>query len=100
MADYISRGASVEKLREAADCANCNGRVGGICNFCTIGNAVRLIKGIPAADVEPVRHGRWVPSKLRDEIERCSKCGKVFRHPSFYGYKFCPSCGAKMDLED
>lgn len=86
MNDYISREAAVETLHYNSDesCAS----------------VVSDFEAIPAADVEPVRHGRWVPSKFRNEIERCSKCKKVFRHPSFYGYKFCPNCGAKMDLED
>lgn len=100
MSDYISR----EALKEAFDNADadvCESYSDGYCDW-GFGrkNINDVIDGVPAADVEPVRHGRWVPSKFRNEIERCSKCGKVFRHSSFYGYKFCPSCGTKMDLED
>ena len=58
-------------------------------------------KNIPAADVAPVRHGRW-------EIEMddmgwlkhtCPNCGYVKRtdiHVSL-GWNYCPICGAKMD---
>lgn len=48
---------------------------------------------IPAADVAPVRRGRW-------NIDgSCSEChGYDNRDP--YGSAFCPHCGAKMDLEE
>lgn len=92
MADYISREALAAHFRRLANEARAVADA--------FSDAAAAVENFPAADVEPVRHGRWVPSKIRNEIERCSKCGKVFRHPSFYGYHFCPSCGAKMDLED
>ena len=63
MSDYISREAAIEELRKAADCANCDVGAGGLCGFCDIENAARLINGIPAADVEPVR--RWIPCSER-----------------------------------
>lgn len=62
---------------------------------------------IPAADVAPVVHGRW-EAKLLDNYRKysvtCSICGWVgienydsYDEPSDFNY--CPSCGAKMDLE-
>ena len=59
MSDYISREAAIEKIREAG-CTDCGGSSGTICGFCDFENAVRLVNGLPTADVEPVRHGRWV----------------------------------------
>lgn len=59
------------------------------------------IRKFPSADVEPVVHGKWTSCFEDDrhqvEGDRCSICG--FEH---YGtpigkFKFCPSCGAKMD---
>ena len=56
----------------------------------------------PAADVEEVRHGRWVDE---DGETVCSECG--VRIPELYSNadsimqsecKFCHVCGAKMDL--
>ena len=61
MADYISREAAIAELRKAADCANCDVGAGGLCGFCDIENAARLINGIPAADVELVRRIQWTP---------------------------------------
>lgn len=65
MSDYISREAAIEKIRVAAGCAECDGKSGVICccDFCDIYNAIRLIKSLPTADVEPVR--RWIPCSER-----------------------------------
>lgn len=63
--DYISREAAIEKIRVAAGCAECDGNssVLCVCDFCDVYNAIRLIKGLPAADVEPRRH--WIPRSER-----------------------------------
>ena len=60
------------------------------------------IANIPAADVVPVVHGRWVDKMVRDW--HCSECGqKVPRQVYFDGYcyadklNYCPNCGARMD---
>ena len=58
------------------------------------------IRKIQAADVSPVRHGRWLDSKHKifsntyDYV--CSNCGCDY---ALAKYKYCPNCGAKMDLE-
>ena len=101
MSDYISREAAIEKIREAG-CTDCGGSSGTICGFCDFENAVRLVNGLPAADVEPVRHGGWIIAE--DEYSsyaKCSVCGDEF---TFWEgdcaiTQYCPSCGAKMDLE-
>ena len=53
------------------------------------------INSIPAADVVPVVHGRWIPfhSKISGDIQYCSACEIGFVAKSDY----CPHCGAKMD---
>ena len=54
------------------------------------------IKAIPAADVAPVRHGRWVTQDETRTKFMCSWC----ESKNYGGHeKFCPNCGAKMDLE-
>ena len=52
------------------------------------------IKAIPAADVAPVRHGRW--ERTEDGAALCTACNRKM-NPSQYGYAFCSLCGAKMD---
>lgn len=46
---------------------------------------------IPAADVEPVRHGTWNGKTLSTFV--CSCCGRY----SLLQTNYCPHCGAKMD---
>ena len=63
---------------------------------------VRRLLSIPAADVAPVRHGRWIGIPLcgSDDCE-CSECGNWCNiHVNLCGeaiQKYCPYCGAKMD---
>ena len=59
------------------------------------------IKGMKAADVAPVRHGEWIVCGDGDNVPwMCSHCGKTTanKYKVMYG-KYCPNCGAKMDLE-
>ena len=65
-----------------------------------------LIHKTPAADVEPVRHGRWVkmtgmmPPEFTGHYQ-CSECGWFCKKHSIKetDFDFCPGCGAKMDGE-
>lgn len=55
------------------------------------------IDSIPAADVAPVMHGRWISFLGGDHIMperyyRCSRCGRVESRRQPYCH-----CGAKMD---
>ena len=43
------------------------------------------INGIPAADVAPVRHGRW--ERTADGAALCTACKRKM-NPSQYGYAF------------
>ena len=62
----------------------------------------QIITYFPTADVEPVRHGRWIEKQEKDTFAgylysyECSECGSVKQRKEPY----CPNCGAKMDLED
>jgi NADH pyrophosphatase NudC (nudix superfamily) len=56
------------------------------------------IEHAPTVEAVPVKHGRW---ELVDAAEPqrygCSNCSCL----SWYGtYRYCPNCGAKMDLEE
>ena len=105
MADYISREAAVKLLTSIAlEVPKSKSR--------TVAKCINKIELMPAADVEPVRHGRWEgychsrfcgTDEFGDPIYRdgvvyyCSnpKC----RRKTVVKENFCPSCGAKMDLE-
>ena len=55
------------------------------------------LRDMKAADVAPVRHGRWLPfhSTAAGDIQYCSACeiGCTWKP------NYCPNCGAIMDLE-
>lgn len=58
-------------------------------------DAADCIRYMNAADVAPVRHGRWVDNGIPDSIlSGCSVCGFTCGSSSF---SYCPNCGAKMD---
>ena len=63
--------------------------------------AINCIKNAPTIDAEPVRHGRWIQSKIVPAYHYCSLCKvthKMEMSCNVYVFmKYCPNCGAKMD---
>ena len=58
------------------------------------------IENFPAADVAPVVHGRWIADGDGYHwTYNCSICAWKDGYPFNERHNFCPSCGAKMDLE-
>lgn len=54
---------------------------------------------LPATDVAPVVHGRWIEKTVPEGCRyfECSNCGAhENRHTAIKGY-YCWRCGAKMD---
>lgn len=62
-----------------------------------------IIRNMPAADVEEVRHGRWYKGRVSSTgggsygVYQCSICEAMFPDVG-YGYNYCPNCGSRMDL--
>lgn len=64
-----------------------------------------LVLEIPAADVVLVRHGRWnrpyiswfLPIKIKNPHCFCTNCAYPMKHKRVTRY--CPNCGAMMDLD-
>lgn len=98
MSDYISREALVDRLNKNLSACN----PGTFSEMC-YADAIETVKHFPAADVEPVRHGRWVNM---GGFPACSECGcsPAVWEPKPNNPKgfpeWCYGCGAKMDLED
>lgn len=90
MAEYIEREELIARLKRNLDACN----TGTIETLCFRG-AIMIAQSLPAADVAPVVHGRWVPfhSTAAGDIQYCSACkiGNAAKSD------FCPHCGAKMD---
>ena len=59
----------------------------------------KALQMTPTADVQEVRHGRWISNDLGGYkwAYYCSECGWVDGYPFNDRHKYCPNCGAKMD---
>lgn len=97
MDEYIKRDEVLSKFN-IDDMMNVNG------TLISLQDARETISNFPAADVAPVRHGKWVHSHYENcseqfEIVKCSCCGHEAYAMAFYvrDGNYCPSCGAKMD---
>lgn len=71
-----------------------------------IKRAIIGIELLPAADVAPVKHGRWVQVRIiryngdkpyTQFSHNCSLCNYFNKKKKGWNTKFCPNCGAKMD---
>lgn len=65
--------------------------------------AAQMLEQLPAADVAPVVHGRWVKHTKMHGFVYCSVCKDVYLDEEWlrdgkWGY--CPNCGARMDGAD
>ena len=58
-------------------------------------DAADCIRYMDAADVAPLRHGRWLHRK--NGVAYCSECEIDTVEDET---EYCPNCGAKMELED
>lgn len=68
-----------------------------------------MVHSAPAADVQEVRHGKWIWDKNARDWNLgayvCSECECVnnnlpdnrYNPYMFIGSKYCPNCGARMD---
>ena len=93
MAEYINREVALricdKEYQERL-------RMRDYCGDTVAWNIGGEIKSIPAADVAPVRHGRWKEpyDGFHDRTEIvCSCCGRTGQKH----FNYCPMCGAKMD---
>ncbi len=64
------------------------------------GCIIDLLDKFSAADVAPVRHGRWMNANSRPKTyeRRCTACGgRAYFCGMECSYKYCPNCGCRMD---
>lgn len=94
MAEYIERAVAFDAITDLA------GKAPTRSAYEAVWKSARELKKIPAADIAPVVHGRWVsvPGK-RDRI--CSRCQRDEPYKNAADdakvFEYCPYCGAKMD---
>lgn len=103
MAEYIDRKEAIEAI--CRDCGiegdyhKCDGysENSDWCDYMV------SLRAVPAADVAPVRRGRWGQSSISTNGGltrllgyKCSVCGGFCVGESNY----CPNCGAKMEVDN
>lgn len=93
MAEYISREEAIKELREVyeQEYPTASGNFDEYASH----DVPNVLKNMPAADVQPVRYGKW-EGVDHDTFFKCSECGHM---TDWQRYKYCPYCGARMDGE-
>lgn len=86
MAEYVEREKVLSKAAPVEGCFS---------DMISTYDVIRL----PAADVAPVRHGRWGTHSDRPDSLICSVCNCGFDMWKHDPHNYCPNCGAKMDGE-
>ena len=107
MSDYISRAAAVAAIVAIRDELTEKKAYGWEWEYNGLNYAIQALP-LPAADVEPVRHGEWIGSgdgywdgELIYDMWDCSVCGyRADSDEKPYWYAYCPNCGAKMNGGD
>lgn len=102
MAEYITREAAIAYIREQSEeCQKAFEELGGESGIYAdaYNDLAEDFYSIPAADVAPVQHGRWI-EKTAPAVHKyyeCSNCGAhENKHTAIKG-RYCWRCGAKMD---
>ena len=83
MAEYIEREAAIQAVEKT---------------LWQYQQSVIEIRKVPAADVIPVRHGRWIAPFLSGGGSICAECS--YCHKIRIIDDYCSACGTIMDLED
>ena len=93
MDEYISKESAISIFEAKAEMAVCTPAQS------YFHKAAKMIELLPAADVAPVRHGRWIYAKTYYDADECncSLCGQLMTTAINKRMNFCPNCGAKMD---
>ena len=114
--EYIEREALFKKLEELwsdlSFIVNYEKKHGSLSDvekfkakFEEMKGVISLVKSQPTADVQEVRHGKWIyeDSDIGWADYKCSTCGECYvleaGTPQENKYNFCPHCGVKMDEE-
>ena len=108
--EYISRREAIKARKRSCDknCLECDFAIEGD-SWCNGEVFVVDLLRIPAADVRPVRRGKWIDPTNGDPTY-CSVCGEdalfylfdfdsITRNGMTAKSNFCPNCGADMREE-
>ena len=108
--EYISRDEALKAMQYC--CEKCDNYNGAMCRACDNADEMDIIIDMPAADVQPVKHGRWTDNvyKYVKSLDayfiqaKCSVCGRysdrIDIYSRFMSNECCSRCGARMDGDD
>lgn len=106
MAEYIERAAIMEfPIRKD----HCDKERANEHFIFGIESVLEYVQNLPAADVAPVVHGRWIsweeadnpiPSPHWHECSVCHDAAQVLVNDIELLSGYCPNCGARMDGDD
>ena len=116
MDEYIKRGSLVSEYDKAMKWLRENSHNHSLSDYIERMAAMQtgktMTEAIPAADVVPARHGRWVEVEVKElayykmmiASMRCDQCGRYHNEVYHYGNptemaKYCGFCGALMDKD-
>ena len=90
---YIDREVAFDMITDLAGMATTKAA------YAAIWKSAKELNKIPAADVAPIKHGKWIYDCWCEF--KCSECGEHSNSKPYKGKeKYCPNCGAKMDGGD
>lgn len=89
---YILKSDVLDRITEEYE-------AGGFIDYSNYSNLWDSVDDMPAADVQPVKHGKW--SECYTDSHHysgiCSVCGRAsIKSLTESLYEYCPRCGARM----
>jgi DNA-directed RNA polymerase subunit RPC12/RpoP len=105
-------------MAEYIECRKCDSPYCDGCNTLTLSKMLHARKFDclldehhcinPCADVEPVKHGRWIPLEYDGyadgfpvyDLWECSQCQEEHSGDEDTLTPYCPHCGAKMEVDN
>lgn len=103
MLKYIDADALKDKMFNYYDCVNLNTRKDNyngetLMNYEVADMIEDCIDNAPIVDVQEIKHAKW--ETVGNYKVECTNCHHIRDIKTQCGWNFCPTCGAKIDLED
>ena len=103
MSKYIDADTLKDKMYNYYDCVNLNTRKDNyngetLMNYEVADMIEDCIDNAPIVDVQEIKHAKW--ETVGNYKVECTNCHHIRDIKTQCGWNFCPTCGAKIDLED
>ena len=97
MAEYIDRKTLLQDISETVVFTVRKGVHLPTAEMKGANKVIERIKSSPIADVQEVKHGKWIWQESGEEdYEQYYVCS-ICKEKCYFKAKFCADCGAKMD---